>query len=335
MTALPLTITQAGLMRYTAAQLGDDVDLSVSSVGLTAAEFVAAPTLTVLPGEFRRLTTISGDQVGDSIVHMIIRDAEALAYTVRGLGLFLADGTLFATYGQADAIFEKSTRSDMHLAIDIAFPTGDTTLLTFGDTNFLLPPATTEREGVAEIATEAEVTAGTDTRRYVSPFTLARRLAALLAGYMPAGRRVDTAGLALGGGALTTDRTISVPAATGEQLRSATATNAAVTPASFGALGNIIGPTGSYTLPGGRIDKWGKHRQRANSEITVQITFETPFPTACYSVSLTPFISAPTTNDDYFVQLAGEPTREGFVVQYASDDDNGGLSGFDWQATGA
>lgn len=343
--SLSLVITKTGLQRFVAAQLGEDIDMTISSVALTAAVFVAAPTLTALPGEFRRVATISGVASSADTVHLVVRDAAELSYEVRGLGLFLADGTLFATYGQADPIFEKSARSTMHIAIDLVFPTGTATSLTFGDTNFLQPPATETLAGVIELATPAEVTAGTDPLRAITPATLAGRLASLLttinasiagavALLVPLTRRINTGGLVLGGQTLSTDVTLTVPPATAEQLRYATADNTAVTPASFGDLGNVIAPTGSYTLPGGRVDKWGKHRVRANSEVTVAIVFDPPFPADCFNVSLTPFITSPNPSDDYFCQLAGEPTRFGFTVQYQSDDANGGLSGFDWTAIG-
>lgn len=162
MTPLTLTITRAGMERFTAAQLDDDIDLTIAALALTAATFVPAPTLTALPGEFRRLTAVSGDQVGDSIVHMTIRDDVEVGYTVRGFGVFLADGTLFASYGQAEVLFQKSPRATFMTALDIAFPTGDVSQLTFGDTNFLNPPATTARQGVVRLATDAEADAGAD-----------------------------------------------------------------------------------------------------------------------------------------------------------------------------
>lgn len=341
MTALALTITQAGHARFTAAQVDQDIDLSVSHVGLTDAQFVAAPTLTGLPGEFRRLDTLSGEAVGDSVVHMVVRDDAAVGYGIRGFGLFLGDGTLFATYSQADRIAEKSTVNDLHFAIDIAFPDGTVKHLTFGDTNFLVPPATSESAGVAELATQAEVDAGTDGARIVTPRTLAARLGALastlleaIGARVPLTRRIDTAGLALGGGDLQTDRTISVPAATADQLRFAAANNVAVTPASFGDLGNVIGPTGSYTLPGGLVVKWGGHRGRSTAEISVPVAFAAAFPTACFRVIPAPFNASGATGDDFFCQLQGEPTPRGFTVKYQSDDANGGLDGFDWIAIG-
>lgn len=176
MTALTLMITRAGQARFTAAQLDADINLGIASVGLTDAPFVSAPTLTVLPGEFKRLTSISGDQVGDNIVHLTIRDDSADTFYARGFGLFLADGTLFATYAQPTRIFEKSARATFLAAIDIAFPTGDVSELRFGNTDFLNPPATTARKGVVRLAARAEADAGTDTGTAITPADLRRAL---------------------------------------------------------------------------------------------------------------------------------------------------------------
>ncbi|MDF2496063.1 hypothetical protein [Sphingomonas sp.] len=176
MSRLILTITRAGLERFTAAQLADDIDLSIMSVGLTDAPFVPAPTLDALPGEFERLQTISGEQVGDNVVHMIIRDDSDASYHAHGFGLFLGDGTLFAAYGQEDPLFEKSPRAALLAAIDIGFPTGDISDLRFGDTNFLNPPATTQRMGVVRLATPDEVEEGTSSSTVVTPAELRRML---------------------------------------------------------------------------------------------------------------------------------------------------------------
>lgn len=187
MTALPLIITTAGLARFTAAQVDEDIDLGISSVGLTDQTFVAAPTLTALPGQFREVDTLSGEAVGDNIVHMIVRDAAELSYTVRGFGLFLADGTLFAVYGQEEPLFEKSAAATMLLAVDMAFPTGNVELIEFGDTNFLNPPATTERAGVVELATEIEAISGIDPQRAVTPAVMKAAIAAALSAMFPIG----------------------------------------------------------------------------------------------------------------------------------------------------
>lgn len=380
MSKLALTITQAGHSRFTAAQVDEDIDLSISAVGLSDRAFVAAPTLTALPGEFRRVSTISGEAIGDNVVHMVVRDADPLAYTVRGFGLFLADGTLFATYAQDEALFEKSALSDMHLAIDIAFPTGNVEQLTFGDTNFLNPPATTGTRGVIQLATQEEVDTGEDGERAVTPRTLAQRLAGWAAGLLgrritggglatgggdltadrtitvpaasaaeadagtiadkaltpasivnvlasiaarvPLTRRIDTAGLALGGGALGTDQTISVPAATPEQLLYATASNAAVTPASFGGLAHLLEANGYWTLPGGLILQWVNYRATLADEPSVTVNYPLAFPNRCLVASATAFISAPANDRDSWPQIAGEPGRTSCVIQLQADDQN-------------
>ncbi|MBB3910529.1 gp53-like domain-containing protein [Sphingomonas desiccabilis] len=380
MSKLALTITQAGHSRFTAAQVDDDIDLSISAVGLSDRAFVEAPTLTALPGEFRRVSTISGEAIGDNVVHMVVRDADPLAYTVRGFGLFLADGTLFATYAQNEALFEKSALSDMHLAIDIAFPTGNVEQLTFGDTNFLNPPATTATRGVVELATQEEVDAGEDAERVVTPRTLAQRLAgwaggllgrritgaglatgggdltadrtitveaasaaeadagtlttkaltpasignvlASIAARVPLTRRIDTAGLALGGGALGTDQTISVPAATPEQLLYGTAGNVAVTPESFGGLAHLLEANGYWTLPGGLIVQWVNYRATLADEPAVTVNYPLAFPNRCLVASATAFISAPANNRDSWPQIAGEPGRTSCVIQLQADDQN-------------
>lgn len=176
MNKLTLMITRAGQARFTAAQLDADINLGIAQIGLSDAPFVSAPTLETLPGEFKRLATISGEQVGDNIVHMTLRDESADGYSARGFGLFLADGTLFATYAQEQRLFEKSPRAVFLAAIDIAFPTGDISELRFGNTDFLNPPATTQRKGVVRLATAAEVASGTATEPAVAPADLRRVL---------------------------------------------------------------------------------------------------------------------------------------------------------------
>jgi hypothetical protein len=377
MSKLALTITQAGHARFTAAQVDDDIDLSISQVGLSDREFVAAPTLTALPGEFRRVATISGDAVGDNVVHMIVRDAAALAYRVRGFGLFLGDGTLFATYAQPDPLFEKAALSEMHLAIDIAFPTTNVEQLTFGDTNFLNPPATEAKKGVAALATQDQVDAGTDAERIVTPKTLAQRLASLwsgrrilggglatgggdlsqdrtitvpaataaeadagtlatkaltpasivniiasIAARVPLTRRINTGGLALGGSTLATDPTISVPAATAEQLLAATASNAALTPASFGGLAKLFNANGYYTLPGGLIVQWVTHRALLADEPTATLNYPIAFPNACLFALTCPYISAASQTRDGWTQIVGDPGTASCVIQVQADDQN-------------
>jgi microcystin-dependent protein len=179
MDPLGLTITNAGLAAFTSAQLSGDINLLIAHVALTDTAFIVAPTLTALPGEFRRLATFSGAAVGPDTVHLMVRDAEPVTYGVRGFGLFLPDGTLFAVYGQADRLVEKAIGSVTLLALDLRFPPEQVATIVFGDTNFLDPPATEQIAGVAAIATQAQVDGGSDDTRFVTPKKLASRIGAL------------------------------------------------------------------------------------------------------------------------------------------------------------
>lgn len=343
MTNLTLMITRAGQARFTAAQLDADINLGVAQIGLTNASFVSAPTLDALPGEFKRLASISGKQVGDNIVHMTISDEGPDAYSARGFGLFLADGTLFATYAQEQQLFEKSPRATFLAAIDIAFPTGDVSELRFGNTDFLNPPATTETKGVVELATDAEIALGTDATRAVTPKGLAARVAgfvsatrkvmtsglatggggldgdvtinvtaasaaeadagviatkavvpsslvnilATIVARVPLTRRVDTSGLAIGGNALGTDITISVPAATAAQLLAGGASNVAATPAALTAAGVIYlvesksdGANRYRRFSDGSVEMMGIG-SCPSTERAFALNFPWPFPNAC------------------------------------------------------
>lgn len=173
--SLSMLMTSAGLARFAAAQADHSVDLTIAQIGLTAANFVAAPTLTNLPGEFRRLS-VSGEVGQGGSFHLVALDEGATTYQLHGIGIYLADGTLFAVYSQADAIVEKSAASAFALAFDVGFPAATGGTFTFGPTNFLFPAATTDRRGVVELATLAETLAGTDATRAVTPADLGAAL---------------------------------------------------------------------------------------------------------------------------------------------------------------
>ncbi|NKJ02808.1 hypothetical protein [Novosphingobium sp. SG707] len=165
-----ITLTKAGL----GAIIRDDgpgfITVVIAQIGLTDAEFTVASTLTALPGEFKRLD-VSGQQVGDDIVHMVALDASDDAYTYRGFALYLSDGTLFGAYGQSGPIAAKAQPSATHIVVDIHLSGGMADAISFGDTNFLNPPATTTRQGVVELATVEEAAAGLDPLRAITPAT--------------------------------------------------------------------------------------------------------------------------------------------------------------------
>jgi hypothetical protein len=170
-----MVITDAGRAALVAAE--GTTAVVIAQAGFTDATFVAAPTLTALPGQFKTVDTVAGQAVDDVTVHLVIRDSSDDAYSVRGIGLYLADGTLFAVYSQPAAILGKAAVSTFHLAVDIKFLPGEADLVALGNTNFLNPPATEVTKGVAYLALLAEVLAGDIDDKIVTPATLKGALA--------------------------------------------------------------------------------------------------------------------------------------------------------------
>ncbi|MEI6418708.1 MAG: phage tail protein, partial [Sphingomonadales bacterium] len=172
MSAITLVITAAGRAALVNAAAAGTNAVTITQAGFTSLAFAAAAGMTALPGEFKRVTTLSGAVVDPDTIHLVLRDDSAAAYALRGLALYLSDGTLFALYGQPDPILEKSASATALLAIDVRFADITAASLAFGDANFLNPPATTSTAGVVELATIAEAAGGGDTIRAITPATL-------------------------------------------------------------------------------------------------------------------------------------------------------------------
>lgn len=167
--ALTFIVTNAGRAALVNAANTGTAPVVIAQVGISATALAPTPATAALPGEFKRLATLSGDVVADDTIHLIVRDESSDVFTVRSIGLYLGDGTLFGLYGQAPVLLEKSAQAMMLLGIDVRFEEIAATNITFGDANFLNPPATTEQIGVVELATVAEAQAGIDALRSLTP----------------------------------------------------------------------------------------------------------------------------------------------------------------------
>lgn len=170
MPALQMLITDAGLEAIVNAQGGGTDTILIDAIGLTDTPFIMAPTLTAVPGEFRRVDTVSGQAVAENIIHVVAYDPAAIAYDVTGFGLFDADGTLIAVYSTAaDPILSKAELATSLFAMDIVLAADVAAVIEFGDALFLNPPATETVAGVAKIATDALADAGVDDLTIMSP----------------------------------------------------------------------------------------------------------------------------------------------------------------------
>ncbi|MEB2546582.1 phage tail fiber protein [Burkholderia gladioli] len=173
-----IQITDAGRAALVAPGNTGTAAHRVVSIGLATAAFAFDRAMLALPNERKRITTFGGENVAADTIHVVLQDDTADQYALYGFGLYLDSGVLFGVYVQDAPIMEKSPAAILLLAADAVFATIDAAQLEFGPTTFLNPPATTERQGVVELATVDEVAAGADATRAVTPLGAAKR-------YMP------------------------------------------------------------------------------------------------------------------------------------------------------
>ncbi|PFH10989.1 hypothetical protein BCF11_3427 [Collimonas sp. PA-H2] len=186
MPGLQIIITNAGRAALVNAEHNGTAPLKITEIGITAAVFTVGKETIALPGEIKRIKTISGEVVAPDTMHVTVRDDSSDTYTMRGIGYWLSNGVLLGVYSQPEPILQKSTQSMMLLAADVVFADIKATSLTFGDANFTNPPATVDRQGVTELATGDETVAGTDGTRAVTPAGLTPALAQTIAKHLAA-----------------------------------------------------------------------------------------------------------------------------------------------------
>ncbi len=172
MATIQVVITDAGIAEVTNAESKGTAPVVLSHVGFGSGQYTATKTQTALKSEFKRLDASGGVDVADNVIHVSIHDSSADEYTVYEMGVFTQSGTLFAVYSQNSPIIEKSTVSHALISLDVVVSNINPKSIAVGDTNFVLNSATTERQGIIELATANEVVAGSDAHRAVTPATL-------------------------------------------------------------------------------------------------------------------------------------------------------------------
>ncbi|VXC79813.1 gp53-like domain-containing protein [Sphingomonas sp. 8AM] len=174
--ALQLVITNAGRAAVIDQANGGFRAVRIAAVGVSPAAVTATPDAASLSGEVKRIASIAGEATAADVVHLTVTDESGATYAVRSFALYLSDGTLFALYGQADTIVEKSAQALLLLAIDIALSNIPAAAITFGNANFTNPAATLARAGVIEIADDDEELAAVDRTKALTPKSLNRAI---------------------------------------------------------------------------------------------------------------------------------------------------------------
>ncbi|ENF4075208.1 tail fiber protein [Escherichia coli] len=168
MSKLLFTMTDAGRQELVNANKTGTNKVEIVSVGLGSRYYVTSISQTNITDEIKRLTTIGGKVVSPDTIHVTAKDDSKDEYVVHTIGLYTNKGTLFAVYSQEQAIINKASSTIALISSDIAIKTLDTKNITFGDIEFINPPATETVVGVARFANEQEIDAGTDDSLAVS-----------------------------------------------------------------------------------------------------------------------------------------------------------------------
>ncbi|MBW9946784.1 phage tail protein [Escherichia coli] len=168
MSKLLFTMTDAGRQELVNANKTGTNKVEIVSVGLGSRYYVTSTSQTNITNEIKRLTTIGGKVVSPDTIHVTAKDDSKDEYVVHTIGLYTNKGTLFAIYSQEQTIINKASSTIALISSDIAIKTLDTKNITFGDIEFINPPATETVVGVARFANEQEIDAGTDDSLAVS-----------------------------------------------------------------------------------------------------------------------------------------------------------------------
>lgn len=168
MSKLLFTMTDAGRQELINANKTGTNKVEIVSVGLGGRYYVTSTSQTNITDEIKRLTTIGGKVVSPDTIHVTAKDDSKDEYVVHTIGLYTNNGTLFAVYSQEQAIINKASSTIALISSDIAIKTLETNNITFGDVEFINPPATETVVGVSRFANEQEIEAGTDDSLAVS-----------------------------------------------------------------------------------------------------------------------------------------------------------------------
>ncbi|MCJ1959642.1 gp53-like domain-containing protein [Novosphingobium mangrovi (ex Hu et al. 2023)] len=323
MAALALQLTTAGLAAVRAAS--GTSETVISQLGLSSAPFVSAPTLLALPGEFKRLAIEGGTAASQTVIHLTAYDETSEVWNATGFGLYLDDGTLFATYSAQETVLSKAGLAFALLAFDIALSAEVVDQIAFGAATFVWPPATQGTRGIARIATDEEAAAQEDAQTIITPRTLGQRLGDLansisqtLTSYASRSLRVTGGGLVSGGGDLSQDRQLSVSEASAAQVTEGTSSNTVVTPRRLGPITMLLQQNGFIRFFGFQI-AWGRFTATPNAVTAVQ--FAEAFPTACFSAVVSGVVNSNGgSQDNPPATIASTITASGFSVFSADDE---------------
>ena len=160
MNAFKIKLTTAGL-----AALVDENNIGTAALQITTLElgsnfYDPSASQNSLQASIKTLNTFGGVAVDNGIIHISIRDESNDAYELGEIGLRTGTGVLLGIVSSAEGLITTKGANDVLLvAADLAITDADISNIVFGETNFIYQPGTEDKEGIYELATDAEVDA--------------------------------------------------------------------------------------------------------------------------------------------------------------------------------
>lgn len=179
MPSLSTVVTTIGLQQLAAGTFAPDRVLVGTGVPGTAHGLGTTALHTLLKTV---IGTATEAQVGFEVVtidastvrlKMQLVDQSTDAYTLKEFAVADASGNLLVVYSQAADIAVKAAASSLHLDIDMSLANATVAQIQLGATDFLMPNATVSASGAVQLASQADVDAGTEPARAITPETLA------------------------------------------------------------------------------------------------------------------------------------------------------------------
>ena len=160
---MPVQITEAGLQAAIDSKATGFSGLKLVSVDLYDQN-----------GKVKNLTLKGVELIAPDTIYVVATDSSTDAYDVYKQTYITDTGVEFCVCANEDGsiIQAKSEQSSLMLAYTIVLSESPGSIAPCGDLSLYAPPATEDKLGAVEIATQEEVNAGTDTGRAVVPAKL-------------------------------------------------------------------------------------------------------------------------------------------------------------------
>lgn len=177
MNALNFILTDVGRQAMINAAHDGTRDLQITEVSYGSGRYTPETSMTELLNPIKTVPAQAAADVGDGIISVHALDDSTDAYVVYEAGIFATilstqEKVLLALYSRPDGdpILEKTALSATILDFDLFIGTDGTgTIVEFGDTNFINPPATTTVRGSSFLATAEETALGVNGDKIITP----------------------------------------------------------------------------------------------------------------------------------------------------------------------